>query len=137
MCDLLLLMAKKRAASTHPDSENPTCEKQKPVNEIEEIFASKKKKKKESDPELNNPSVEGTNEEQKKVKKKKKTTTKMKEKSKSKTNSFKADGFSDPPSRPRRRTQDGLAVYSAEELGLGKADAGGTPLCPFDCSCCF
>ncbi|RWR90132.1 hypothetical protein CKAN_01921300 [Cinnamomum micranthum f. kanehirae] len=131
-------MAKKRAASTLPDHENPTSEKQKPGNEIEEIFASKKKKKKESDPELNNPSVEGTNAEQKKVKnKKKKTTMKMKEKSKSKTNSSKADGFSDPPSRPRRRTQDGLAVYSAEELGLGKADAGGTPLCPFDCSCCF
>ncbi|KAG6508304.1 uncharacterized protein C6G9.01c-like [Zingiber officinale] len=37
----------------------------------------------------------------------------------------------------RRRTADGLAIYSADELGWGKADVGGTPLCPFDCSCCF
>jgi hypothetical protein len=39
--------------------------------------------------------------------------------------------------RPRRRTADGLAIYSANELGFGKSDAGGTPLCPFDCDCCF
>ncbi|GFZ08548.1 hypothetical protein Acr_20g0003560 [Actinidia rufa] len=42
-----------------------------------------------------------------------------------------------PPSRPKKRTNDGLTVYTEEELGIGKADAGGTPLCPFDCSCCF
>uniref|UniRef100_A0A453H5L7 DUF1764 domain-containing protein n=3 Tax=Aegilops tauschii TaxID=37682 RepID=A0A453H5L7_AEGTS len=39
--------------------------------------------------------------------------------------------------RPRRRTNDGLTIYSADELGFGKADAGGTALCPFDCDCCF
>ncbi|KAG8062214.1 hypothetical protein GUJ93_ZPchr0003g17155 [Zizania palustris] len=39
--------------------------------------------------------------------------------------------------RPRRRTADGLAIYSADELRFGKVDAGGTPLCPFDCDCCF
>jgi len=29
----------------------------------------------------------------------------------------------------------GLNVYKAHDLGLGHG--GGTPLCPFDCSCCF
>ena len=29
----------------------------------------------------------------------------------------------------------GLNVYKAQHLGLGRG--GGTPLCPFDCSCCF
>ncbi|GAQ88826.1 hypothetical protein KFL_004620060 [Klebsormidium nitens] len=37
----------------------------------------------------------------------------------------------------RKRTNDGLTVYSEEELGFAKKDAGGTPLCPFDCQCCF
>ncbi|KAI7988873.1 Uncharacterized protein C6G9.01c [Camellia lanceoleosa] len=45
--------------------------------------------------------------------------------------------FVDPPSRPRKRTNDGLTVYTEEELGIANADVGGTPLCPFDCSCCF
>lgn len=40
-------------------------------------------------------------------------------------------------SRPRKRTGDGLAVYTEDELGTNKEDAGSTPLCPFDCSCCF
>ncbi|KAL7584608.1 uncharacterized protein C6G9.01c [Lactuca sativa] len=38
---------------------------------------------------------------------------------------------------PKRKTGDGLVIYSEEELGIGKADAGGTRLCPFDCDCCF
>ena len=29
----------------------------------------------------------------------------------------------------------GLNVYKAHALGLGRG--GGTPLCPFDCDCCF
>jgi membrane protein involved in colicin uptake len=29
----------------------------------------------------------------------------------------------------------GLRVYKAHALGLGRG--GGTPLCPFDCKCCF
>lgn len=37
----------------------------------------------------------------------------------------------------RKRTNDGLTVYAEEELGFGRKDAGGTPLCPFDCQCCF
>ena len=29
----------------------------------------------------------------------------------------------------------GLRVFKAHALGLGRG--GGTPLCPFDCTCCF
>lgn len=39
--------------------------------------------------------------------------------------------------RSKRKTADGLAIYKEEELGIGRADAGGTRLCPFDCDCCF
>lgn len=37
----------------------------------------------------------------------------------------------------RRYTQDGLAIYTEDELNINKADAGNTELCPFDCDCCF
>ncbi|TDL21904.1 DUF1764-domain-containing protein [Rickenella mellea] len=37
---------------------------------------------------------------------------------------------------PRRHTEDGYAIYKEDELGIG--DQGGdTPLCPFDCDCCW
>ncbi|KAI8995523.1 hypothetical protein BD414DRAFT_243982 [Trametes punicea] len=37
---------------------------------------------------------------------------------------------------PRRRTEEGYAIYKEDELGI--TDQGGdTPLCPFDCQCCF
>lgn len=34
-----------------------------------------------------------------------------------------------------RKYFEGLPVYSLEELNIGKG--GGTPDCPFDCTCCF
>lgn len=34
----------------------------------------------------------------------------------------------------RKRTEDGLRIFTAEELKLGQG--GDTPLCPFDCDCC-
>lgn len=39
--------------------------------------------------------------------------------------------------KSRKRTEEGYAVYSEEELGLGKKGGGDTPQCPFDCNCCF
>ncbi|KAF8307461.1 DUF1764-domain-containing protein [Clavulina sp. PMI_390] len=37
---------------------------------------------------------------------------------------------------PRRKTEEGFSIYKEDELGI--TDAGGdTPLCPFDCDCCF
>ncbi len=35
----------------------------------------------------------------------------------------------------RKDAATGLNVYKAQHLGLGLG--GGTPLCPFDCDCCF
>lgn len=32
-------------------------------------------------------------------------------------------------------SESGLPVYSAAQLGIGRG--GNTPLCPFDCDCCF
>ncbi|OVA11748.1 Protein of unknown function DUF1764 [Macleaya cordata] len=102
----------------------PSLEQKKPGNEIDEIFSSKKNRTAELD------EVEKTEEnsssKREKVKKKKK-----------KSKASESDGFVDPPSRPRKKTNDGLTVYTEEELGISKSDAGGTPLCPFDCSCCF
>ncbi|KAG8701621.1 hypothetical protein FRC08_003990 [Ceratobasidium sp. 394] len=37
---------------------------------------------------------------------------------------------------PRRRTEEGYAIYKEDELGIG-TEGGDTPLCPFDCDCCF
>lgn len=36
----------------------------------------------------------------------------------------------------RRYTEDGLPIYTTEELGLSEK-GGDTDLCPFDCQCCF
>ncbi|KAF9520495.1 hypothetical protein BS47DRAFT_636209 [Hydnum rufescens UP504] len=36
---------------------------------------------------------------------------------------------------PRRRTEEGYAIYKEDELGID-IEAGETPLCPFDCNCC-
>ena len=35
-----------------------------------------------------------------------------------------------------RFTDEGLPVYKFYHLGMDQED-GGTPLCPFDCKCCF
>ncbi|KAE9410946.1 DUF1764-domain-containing protein [Gymnopus androsaceus JB14] len=41
-------------------------------------------------------------------------------------------------SGPRRKTEEGWSIYKVDELGIGDDDQGGdTPLCPFDCDCCF
>ncbi|KAF8844058.1 DUF1764-domain-containing protein [Paxillus ammoniavirescens] len=39
-------------------------------------------------------------------------------------------------SGPRRKTQEGYNIYNEDELGMS-ASGGDTPLCPFDCQCCF
>ena len=39
--------------------------------------------------------------------------------------------------QPRRYTEDGLPIYTEEELKMDNPKAGTTPLCPFDCDCCF
>jgi len=39
-------------------------------------------------------------------------------------------------SGPRRKTEEGWSIYKEDELGIGD-EGGDTPLCPFDCDCCF
>lgn len=46
------------------------------------------------------------------------------------------DQFTDSRGTTRKRTQDGLRIFSAQELKLGQGNAD-TPLCPFDCNCCM
>ncbi|XP_059435374.1 uncharacterized protein C6G9.01c [Corylus avellana] len=105
------------------EEEKPSSAQKKASSEIDEIFLGKKRKK--SEPEkAEKPNEDAT-----------RNPKKMKKKNKNKGSND--GGFVDPPSRPKKRTKDGLALYTEEELGINKADAGSTPLCPFDCSCCF
>ncbi|KAL1547517.1 stress response protein [Salvia divinorum] len=97
-------------------------------SEIDEIFAAKKRKKLET--------------EKKAEAKAKVAASKVRPPDKKKGKSLKSrsseqSSFAVSTSGPRKKTADGLAVFSEEELGIGKPDAGGTALCPFDCGCCF
>jgi hypothetical protein len=49
----------------------------------------------------------------------------------------KDDIFGEDSGKGRKRTEEGFAIYSEEELGLHRKGAGETDLCPFDCECCF
>ncbi|GMN35959.1 hypothetical protein TIFTF001_005646 [Ficus carica] len=117
-------MTKKNKSKTSPkivQEETIAEEGKKPStkklgSEIDEIFAGKKRKKTES-------------EKTEKVKKKKKYSSKVREDD--------DGGFGDSSSKPRKKTADGLTIYTDEELGINNSEAGGTPLCPFDCSCCY
>ncbi|PKI34717.1 hypothetical protein CRG98_044895 [Punica granatum] len=110
------------ATEVSPQAKEPSPLGKKPQDEIDEIFASKKRKKIEQEEE---------------EKHKENGSLKPKKPRRKKTDRGLKENESDEPSRPRRRTNDGLAIYAEEELGINRADAGGTPLCPFDCSCCF
>ncbi|KAH9799878.1 hypothetical protein WN943_000581 [Citrus x changshan-huyou] len=107
------------------EDENPSSKLKKLGNEIDEIFAGKKRKKPEG----------------KKTKKLNKDETMepklVKKKKEKRSKGDTEDGFAEPPARPRKRTEDGLTIYTEDELCINNADAGNTPLCPFDCSCCF
>ncbi|GIL42361.1 hypothetical protein Vafri_357 [Volvox africanus] len=48
----------------------------------------------------------------------------------------KDDIFGEATGKGRKRTEEGFAIYTEDELGLGKK-GGDTDLCPFDCDCCF
>ncbi|XP_028768790.1 uncharacterized protein C6G9.01c-like [Neltuma alba] len=106
------------------EEQKPSSAQKKQGSEIDEIFAGKKRKKSE---------VEKTEKSEDVTKRPKKTKKNVK----NKTKRSDAGDFAGPPSRPRKTTEDGLAIYTEDELGIDKADAGNTPLCPFDCSCCF
>ncbi|XP_010536202.1 PREDICTED: uncharacterized protein LOC104811249 [Tarenaya hassleriana] len=131
-------MPKKNSSSKKPlqSEEIPTMGHAKPVpkpgklgKEIDEIFGGKKRRKPELEKseKKTNRDAKQPNEENP-VQKTKKTKRRKGEK---------IDGFGAPSKRQRKRTEDGLMVYTEDELGINKSNSGGTPLCPFDCDCCF
>ncbi|KAI3892240.1 hypothetical protein MKW92_044901 [Papaver armeniacum] len=89
------------------------------ADEIDEIFAIKKKRK------------------WKRQKKKRVWNLQMRGKKMKRNKVSGGVAYVDPPSRPKREANDGFTIYSETELGIANSDAGGTRLCPFDCSCCF
>ncbi|WVZ60210.1 hypothetical protein U9M48_010261, partial [Paspalum notatum var. saurae] len=112
--------------------------KKKARDEIDEIFSAAKAAKKRNPPQREEAEAHGA----KRKKPKERDDAGSSKKKSNKTPGSKGKGrVADDDEeeeeveekRPRRRTADGLAIYSAAELGFGKADAGGTPLCPFDC----
>ncbi|KAG9157321.1 hypothetical protein Leryth_004958 [Lithospermum erythrorhizon] len=106
-------------------TKKPSASK-KAVTEIDEIFADGKKRKLVKENEASEvPNVK------KKMKKSKKSFDK------GKIGIENVGGFKDEPFRPRKKTGDGLKVYTEDELGLANDNSGGTRLCPFDCDCCF
>ncbi|CAK7353048.1 unnamed protein product [Dovyalis caffra] len=122
----------KKSSSKKPkqEEENADVEQSKPSStpkkagsEIDEIFSGKKRKK----PEKRKADKANVNGEEKPKSMKKKKKSKEDEEGR----------FTDQPSRSRKKTEDGFNVYTEEELGFNKSSGGGTPLCPFDCDCCF
>ncbi|CAH9078215.1 unnamed protein product [Cuscuta europaea] len=102
------------------NSSSSTSKKLKRSNEIDEIFAGRKRKTPEIAAEAGDAHV-----------KPKKPMIKRKDK-KPLDDNRPVSG-----SRPKKRTGDGFTIYTEEELGINKAEAGGTRFCPFDCNCCF
>ncbi|KAI3680624.1 hypothetical protein L6452_35397 [Arctium lappa] len=103
-------------------------------HEIEEIF-SKKRKKPEHEKTRKVADVKPDKLDEKMGKDSKKENARKK---RSRSGGSNVDVFEkEQAARPKRKTADGLVIYSEEDLGIGRADAGGTRLCPFDCDCCF
>ncbi|KAL1535159.1 hypothetical protein AAHA92_31245 [Salvia divinorum] len=117
----------KKVAEDVAEQEKKVCVQKRKGSEIDEIFAANKRKRLET---------ESKAEAETKAKAKL-ASAKKKEKSAKSRRLFEQTSFAAGTSGPRKKTADGLALFSEEELGIGKPDAGGTALCPFDCDCCF
>ncbi|MCO5583970.1 hypothetical protein L7F22_037888 [Adiantum nelumboides] len=128
---------KKKAASEAPKASDGASKAGAAGTEIDEIFSRGKAKRKteEAAEEVGKDDRLGADAPPKK--KKKTSQSNEKQKSSASNNQEEAVGKSSLPSRPRKKTNEGLSVYTEDELGWNRKDAGGTPLCPFDCSCCF
>uniref|UniRef100_A0A7N1A6E8 DUF1764-domain-containing protein n=1 Tax=Kalanchoe fedtschenkoi TaxID=63787 RepID=A0A7N1A6E8_KALFE len=124
----------------------PRQSKKRHSDEIDEIFSSKKNNKTQAAEPENDSKGKGVGKKSKAandggvprhtlLKSNKDKTDK--ETRVKRSNKLPADGdlFGDS-SKPRKKAS-GMKIYTEEELGLNKPDAGGTPLCPFDCDCCF
>jgi hypothetical protein len=55
----------------------------------------------------------------------------------SKVEGSKDDIFGEQVGKGRKKTEEGFNIYTEDELGLNRPNAGMTDLCPFDCDCCF
>ncbi|CAN4105161.1 unnamed protein product [Withania somnifera] len=120
-------MPKKSNSKNLKPVELAVVEKEKPKKlgtEIDEIFAGKKRKKPDNQEKSSGSAVS----EPKKLNKNKEKSGRI---------IMKDEALSEPARKPRKKTADGFSLYTEEELGIGKSNAGGTPLCPFDCHCCF
>nr|GEV96787.1 histone H2A.v2 isoform X1 [Tanacetum cinerariifolium] len=107
-----------------PTLKKPTPVKEKPSSapksfgqEIDDIFSKKRKK----------PEQQKTSKLDKRTRKDLKDNEPVPRREKlSKTGGSNVDMFeSEKPARPKKKTADGLVIYSEEELGFGKPDAGG------------
>ncbi|GJR30296.1 retrovirus-related pol polyprotein from transposon TNT 1-94 [Tanacetum coccineum] len=114
-----------------PTLKKPTPVKEKPSStpksfgqEIDDIFSKKRKK----------PEQQNTKKSDKRTRKDSKDIEPVPRREKlSKTGGSNVDMFeSEIPARPKKKTADGLVIYSEEELGFGKTDAG-----EFNCFCNF
>ncbi|KAK9065555.1 hypothetical protein SSX86_014956 [Deinandra increscens subsp. villosa] len=129
-------MSKKTPSKpSKPTPQKPTRAKEKPSStsqrygqEIDDIFSKKRKQPEQQKTDKLNKNTSKDLKDDESVPRRKKM---------SKSGGSNVDMFENgQQAGPRRKTADGLTIYTEEELGFGKADAGGTPLCPFDCDCC-
>lgn len=89
---------------------------------IDDLFAKAKTKKRK-------------NEEAKKEKEKEEKERKKKDRVAAAEQNFQI--INPDPKIQRYDQESGLPVYKYYDLKIGEPGSGFTPLCPFDCSCCF
>eukprot|EP00878_Enallax_costatus_P005690 GHUV01005967.1.p1 GENE.GHUV01005967.1~~GHUV01005967.1.p1 ORF type:complete len:158 (+),score=39.64 GHUV01005967.1:99-572(+) len=123
----------KQAAAESPDSKPASTGKKRAKDEIDAIFGSKKKKEIVEQHEEPGDEQEVNRELQDIAKQVAAEKAKVK---KPKVEGSKDDIFGEQTGAARKRTAEGYAIYGEDELGLGKK-GGDTPLCPFDCDCCY
>lgn len=117
------------SASSSKESAQCVAQHQSEIDEVEAIFSSivKHKKRKEE----TKAEESKKDEEEKREKKKLEKKIKLAEDASDQARIILSP---DPPIH-RWDKESGLPVYKYAALKVG--DGGGTPLCPFDCDCCF
>ncbi|BBN02730.1 hypothetical protein MPTK1_2g17640 [Marchantia polymorpha subsp. ruderalis] len=101
-------------------------------SEIDEIFGNKKRKVVVPEQDLHAELAAQT-----KNKKKKKKGGEAEKSVSISSNRPSSNSVTPSSAKARKKTIDGFTIYSEDEIGFGKKNAGGTSLCPFDCECCF
>lgn len=110
--------------------------------EIDDIFATARAKKRavQEEKEHEQKQEEKRQLKMQKAKAKAKASKRAAESSAADAGASSLDSSLDPHAAAksaRRRDEDGLSIYTMEELGITtNPRAGTTPLCPFDCDCC-